>query len=163
MDRYDYMKKAVELAKEAKINGEIPVGCVIVKDDTIIATGRNYTQQDKCAIMHAEIVAIKNAFKVLNSANLSGCDLYVTLEPCPMCAGAIINAKINKVVFGAFDLNYGACGSAVNLLTLPKMHNAEFYGGIMEDECSKLLTDFFNNLRKRNHNHPSNGWFAQGL
>lgn len=150
MDRYDFMKKAIDLANEAKTNGEIPVGCVIVKNNEIVATGRNYTQRNKCATLHAEIVAINNACKALGSANLSGCDLYVTLEPCPMCAGAIINAKIDKVVFGAFDLNYGACGSVLNLLTMQKTHNSECYGGIMEDECSNLIADFFADLRNKN-------------
>ena len=148
MDRYDFMKKAIELAKEAKEHGEIPVGCVIVKDQEIISTGRNFTQQNKCATEHAEIVAINEACKTLGSANLTGCELYVTLEPCPMCAGAIINSKIDKVVFGAFDLNYGACGSQINLLSMPRMHNAECYGGIMEEECSNLVSDFFAQMRK---------------
>lgn len=149
MDRYDFMKKAIELAKEAKANGEIPVGCVIVKDNEIIATGRNYSQELKSVTKHAEIVAIEKACEILGSANLSACELYVTLEPCPMCAGAIVNAKMKKVVFGAFDINYGACGSVMNLPSMPKMHNAECYGGIMEDECSKLVSEFFTDMRKR--------------
>lgn len=147
MDRYYFMNKAIELAKEAKGCGEIPVGCVIVKSNEIISTGRNHTQNQKCATKHAEIVAIEEACKVLKSANLSGCELYVTLEPCPMCAGAIINAKISKVVYGAFDLNYGACDSAINLFSLPNVHSVECYGGIMEDECSKIISEFFKDVR----------------
>ena len=128
MDRYDFMREALILAKEAAAEGEVPVGCVIVKDSQIIARSNN---------------------RVLKSDNLTGCDLYVTLEPCPMCAGAIINAKINKVVFGAFDLNYGACGSVINLFSIPNTHTPECYGGIMEDDCSMVLKDFFENIRKQ--------------
>ena len=148
MDRYDYMKEALLLAQEGLKKGEIPVGCVIVKDNKIIAGGRNFTEELKSPTRHAEIVAIENASKELKSNNLTGCDLYVTLEPCPMCAGAIINAKIDKVVFGAYDLNYGACDSAIRLFMLKNIHSPECYGGIMEDECRKLLTDFFKSIRK---------------
>ncbi len=147
MDRYDFMKEALTLAKKAAEKGEVPVGCVIVKDNKIIACGRNRTIESGCAIKHAEINAIENASEFLGSDNLSECDLYVTLEPCPMCAGAIINSKIRKVVFGAFDLNYGACGSAINLFQTPNIHKPECYGGIMEDECSNILTDFFKKIR----------------
>ncbi len=147
MDRYDFMREALLLAKEAAANGEVPVGCVIVKDNEIIASGRNTSAQDNCAIKHAEFIAIENACEILGCSNLSQCDLYVTLEPCPMCAGAIINSKIRKVVFGAFDLNYGACGSVVNLFQLPNIHKPECYGGIMEDECSNVLTEFFKKIR----------------
>jgi len=147
MDRYDFMKAAISLALEAKENGEIPIGCVITKDNKIIAKGRNHTQAEKMPTRHAEIVAIENAAKALNSSNLSGCELYVTLEPCSMCAGAIINAKIDKVVFGAFDLKYGACGSSIQLFSLNNIHTPECYGGIMEDECSKKISDFFEKLR----------------
>ncbi len=149
MDRYDFMNAALELAQEAKKSGEVPVGCVIVKDNVIIAKGRNYTEELKSPTRHAEIVAIENASEVLGSSTLSGCDLYVTLEPCPMCAGAIINAKINKVVFGAFDLNYGACGSATQLFSLKNIHTPECYGGVMEDKCSEIITEFFKNIRKK--------------
>lgn len=149
MDRYDYMKKALECAKEAFENDEIPVGCVIVKENEIIATGRNFVVEKGYVTRHAEIVAIEEASKKLGTGNLSGCELYVTLEPCPMCAGAIINAKIDKVVFGAFDLNYGACGSVTQLFSMPNIHSPECYGGIMEDECSKILSDFFKKIRKQ--------------
>ncbi|MBE6734625.1 MAG: nucleoside deaminase [Ruminococcaceae bacterium] len=149
MDRYDFMREALTLAKEAAKNDEVPVGCVIVKDSQIIARSNNRTKRDCSPTKHAEILAIEEAGKVLESDNLTGCDIYVTLEPCPMCAGAIINAKINKVVFGAFDLNYGACGSVINLFSLPNTHTPECYGGIMEDDCSIVLKEFFENIRKQ--------------
>ena len=150
MDRYDFMKKALECAKEAFEHNEIPVGCVIVKGNEIIATGRNYVEEIGVVTRHAEMVAIEEATKVLGRSNLSGCEIYVTREPCPMCAGAIINSKIDKVVFGAFDLNYGACGSVVQLFSMPNIHTPECFGGIMEDECSNILSEFFQKLRKKN-------------
>lgn len=148
MDRYDFMSLALEEAKKCIETNDVPVGAVIVKDGKIIATGRNLKERDTLGILHAEIVAITNANKALNSTNLSGCQLYVTLEPCPMCAGAIINSKIDKLVFGAFDLKNGATGSVTNLFALPFTHKPECYGGIMEDECSDILTDFFKSIRK---------------
>lgn len=147
MDRYDYMKEAIKLAKDSAKAMEVPVGCVIVKDNKIIASAHNLTKSEKSPIKHAEILAIEKACAFLKSDNLSGCELYVTLEPCPMCAGAIVNAKISKVVFGAFDLRYGACGSVLNLMTLKDAFRPEYYGGICEDECVALLTDFFDKLR----------------
>ncbi len=147
MDRYDYMKRALALAEKASKQGEVPVGCVIVKDGEIIAECHNRSLQDNIATKHAEMLAIETASKKLSRANLNDCDLYVTLEPCFMCAGAIINAKIRKVVFGAFDLNYGACGSAINLFSLNNIHSPECYGGIMEDDCSAVLSDFFRKIR----------------
>lgn len=135
------------MARTAYNSGEVPVGCVIVRNNQIIAKSGNLSKTQNCAIKHAEILAIEEASAILGTANLSDCDLYVTLEPCPMCAGAIINSKINKIVFGAFDLNYGACGSATNLFSLKNIHKPECYGGIMEDECSKLLSDFFKKIR----------------
>ncbi len=148
MDRYDFMSLALEEAKKCIETNDVPVGAVIVKDGKVIATGRNLKERDNLGILHAEIVAITNANKALNSTNLSGCQLYVTLEPCPMCAGAIINSKIDKVVFGAFDLKNGATGSVTNLFALPFTHKPECFGGIMEDECSDILTDFFKSIRK---------------
>lgn len=148
MDRYDFMRLALEEAKKCVETNDVPVGAVIVKDGKIIATGRNLKERDNIGVLHAEIVAITNANKILGSANLSGCELYVTLEPCPMCAGAIINSKIDKVVFGAFDLKNGACTSVTNLFSLPFTHRPQCFGGIMEDECSKILTEFFKSIRK---------------
>ncbi len=135
------------MAQEAEEFGEVPVGCVIVKDGQIIAKTNNRTKRDLSATKHAEILAIEQTGNLFQSSNLSGCELYVTLEPCPMCAGAIINSKIDKVVFGAFDLNYGACGSVINLFSLPNTHTPECFGGIMEDECSNILSDFFKKIR----------------
>ncbi len=148
MDRYDYMTLALNEAKECIKSGDVPVGAVIVKDGKVIATGRNLKEKDNIGVLHAEIVAITNANKALGSTNLSGCEMYVTLEPCPMCAGAIINSKIDKVVFGAFDLKNGATGSVTNLFTLPFTHRPECFGGVMEDQCSQILTEFFKSLRK---------------
>lgn len=148
MDRYDFMKIALTEAKKCSISGDVPVGAVIVRNGKVIATGRNLKEKDNIGVLHAEIVAITNANIALNTTNLSGCEMYVTLEPCPMCAGAIINSKIDKVVFGAFDLKNGACGSITNLFTLPFTHKPQCFGGIMEDECSKILTDFFKTIRK---------------
>ena len=127
---------------------DVPVGAVIVKEGKIISTGRNLKEKENNGVLHAEIVAITNANQNLGTTNLSGCELYVTLEPCPMCAGAIINSKIDKVVFGAFDLKNGACGSVTNLFSLPFTHKPQCFGGIMEDECGKILTDFFKSIRK---------------
>ena len=141
------MREALKMAKEASQKGEVPVGCVIVKDNKIITKTSNLSKTLSCATKHAEILAIEEASEKLKSANLSECDLYVTLEPCPMCAGAIINSKIRKVVFGAFDLNYGACGSNINLFSIDNIHRPECYGGIMEDDCSKILSEFFQKLR----------------
>lgn len=148
MDRYDYMKLALEEAKKCADSTDVPVGAVIVKDGKVIAVGRNLKEKDNIGVLHAEIVAITTANKTLNSTNLSGCEMYVTLEPCPMCAGAIINSKIDKVVFGAFDLKNGACGSVTNLFTLPFTHRPQCFGGVMEEACSQILTEFFKNLRK---------------
>lgn len=148
MDRYDFMKIALDEAKKCPQSGDVPVGAVIVKDGEVIATGRNLKEQDNIGVLHAEIVAITNANKALNSTNLTGCEMYVTLEPCSMCAGAIINSKIDKVVFGAFDLKNGATGSVTNLFSLPFTHKPQCFGGIMEDECSAVLTEFFKNIRK---------------
>ena len=147
MDRYDFMSLALLEAKKCAETKDVPVGAVIVKDGKVIATGRNLKEKDNLGILHAEIVAITNANKALNSTNLSGCELYVTLVPCPMCAGAIINSKIDKVVFGAFDLKNGACGSVTNLFALPFTHKPECFGGIMEEKCSNILTQFFKSIR----------------
>lgn len=147
MDRYDFMNEALNMAHIAFNSNEVPIGCVIVKDNKIIAKAGNLSKAQGCATKHAEILAIEKASEILGRSNLSDCDLYVTLEPCPMCAGAIINSKIKKVVFGAFDLNYGACGSALNMFALDKVHKPECYGGIMEEKCSSLISDFFKTIR----------------
>ncbi len=148
MDRYDFMSLALEEAKLCLETGDVPVGAVIVKNGKVISKGRNLKEKENLGILHAEIVAITEANKALGSTNLSGCELYVTLEPCPMCAGAIINSKIDKVVFGAFDLKNGACSSVTNLFNLPFTHKPQCFGGVMEDPCSDILTKFFKTLRK---------------
>lgn len=141
------MRAALDEAAKCIESSDVPVGAVVVKDGQIIARGRNLKEKNCQSVLHAEIVAITEANKALGTSNLNGCELYVTLEPCPMCAGAIINAKIGKVVFGAFDLKNGACSSVTNLFALPFTHKPECYGGIFEDECSKILTEFFKTLR----------------
>lgn len=143
----EFMKEAIAEAKKAYSDGEVPVGAVIVKDGKIIAKGRNHREQKQNALSHAEIEAINSACKTLGSWRLDDCELYVTLEPCPMCTGAIINARIKKVVFGAFDSSMGCMDSVINLCDYPLGHKVEIYGGICEDECKALLQDFFQKLR----------------
>lgn len=133
----EFMQRAVELAKEAEKNGEIPVGAVIVKDGVIIAEGKNSRESEKNALCHAEIAAIKQACEFLGDWRLNGCEMYVTLEPCPMCAGAILMSRIDKLVFGAYSPQ-GAVISAVRLFDEYKSDIAVI-GGIMEDECAQLM------------------------
>lgn len=146
-----YMQKAIEQAEIAAAENEVPIGAVIVRNDEIVATGRNRREQGKNALLHAETDAIYNACQKLGGWRLWNCEIYVTLEPCPMCAGAIINAHIPKVYFGAYDLKNGACGTITNLFQMPFNFKPESVGGIMQEECSKLLSDFFKNLRNKNH------------
>lgn len=143
-----FMEEAILLAKKAYDEGEVPVGAVIVKDGKIIARGKNEREKKQNALSHAEIEAINEACKTLNSWRLDDCEMYVTLEPCPMCAGAIINARIKTLVFGAFDSSMGSIDSVVNLCDYPYNHKVEVYGGILEDKCLALLKDFFKSLRK---------------
>ena len=145
------MTEALLLAKKAGELGEIPVGAVIVRNGEIIATGMNRRETDKTALGHAEIEAIDSACRKLGRWRLEDCELYVTLEPCPMCAGAIINARLKKVIFGAFDKKMGSCSqeSVIDLFNLPYNHRPEVWAGIMENECSKVLTEFFENLREK--------------
>jgi tRNA(adenine34) deaminase len=149
MNHEDFMKKALILAEEAEKEGEVPVGAVVVCDGEIVGTGRNRRETEKNALCHAEIEAIDNACKNLGGWRLFKCDLYVTLEPCPMCAGAIINSRIKNVYFGANDYKNGACGSVVNLFNLDFNHKPNFEKGILENECSEILTRFFKNLREK--------------
>lgn len=142
-----FMYEALNEAKIALEKGEVPVGAVIVKDGKIIAKGRNMREEKQNALSHAEIEAINEACKNLNSWRLDGCEMYVTLEPCPMCAGAIINSRIKTLIFGAFDSKMGSIDSVVNLCDYPYNHKVEVYGGICEDECVKIMKDFFKNLR----------------
>lgn len=148
MKYISFMKDAYKMAKTAFEKGEVPVGAVIVKDNKIIAKAHNRTENKNCAIYHAEIVAIEKACKKLNNKYLADCDLYVTLEPCPMCAGAIINSKIKRVYIGALDEKGGACMSKTNLFA-PGLFNhlPEVYYGFMEDECKEIMKDFFKKKR----------------
>lgn len=145
----EFMKEALKLAQISYNEGEVPVGAVIVKDNEIIATGRNRRELSKNALSHAEIEAINNACNKLGGWRLWECDIYVTLEPCPMCSGAIVNARIPNVYFGAYDKNFGCCGSTLNILELQNSFRPHFEGGILEDECSNLITDFFKKLRQK--------------
>ncbi len=141
------MQSAIDLAKQAANDGEIPVGAVIVKDEKIIAYGRNMRESKQNALSHAEIEAINNACKALDSWRLDGCTMYVTLEPCAMCMGAIINSRIDTLVFGAYDLNCGCADSVINLNNALSSQKPQIFGGIKEDECEKVLKDFFAKVR----------------
>ena len=147
MEDLQFMDRALELAKEAAAEGEVPVGCVIVRKGKIVAEGRNRRETHKTALGHAEIEAISNACKALGGWRLWDCTLYVTLEPCPMCAGAIINARIPRVVFGAEDAKCGACGSVCDLFSMDFNHHPQVDKGVRAEEAQALLTDFFQNLR----------------
>lgn len=144
-----FMDQAIELAKEAAKEGEVPVGAVVVIDGRIVGRGRNRRETDKNALAHAEIEAINEACKTLGGWRLWQCDMYVTLEPCPMCTGAIINSRIKRLVYGASDSKAGSCGSVVNLFSLPYNHKPEVVSGLKQEECAALLSDFFKRLRKK--------------
>lgn len=143
------MSAALELAREAAGAGEIPVGCVIVKDGEIIGRGRNRREEERSALAHAEVEAIAGACRTLGDWRLDGCTLFVTLEPCPMCTGAIINARVSEVVYGAREENTGSCGSVINLFEENYGHKPRVYGGVLKDECAAVLREFFEMLRKR--------------
>ena len=144
------MKEALKEAKKAYDKEEIPVGAVIVRDDKIIARGHNIKELKKDTTKHAEIIAIQKASKKMDAWRLEGCTLYVTLEPCAMCAGALIQSRIKKVVIGTMDNKTGACGSVLNLLEDYKFnHQVEIETGIMETECREILQQFFKELRKK--------------
>ena len=147
-DEY-FMKLALEQAHLAAAEGETPVGAVCVLGDRVVSVGRNRRENDKDALAHAELEAIRLACKELGGWRLWQCELYVTLEPCPMCTGAIINSRIKRVVFGASDTKAGSCGSVINLFDLPYNHKPELVGGFMAEECGALLTEFFRELRAR--------------
>ena len=142
-----YMLLAIEQAKLSAQEGEVPVGAVVVKDGKVISTGRNRREKDKNALAHAELEAIDGACKALGGWRLWQCELYVTLEPCPMCTGAIINSRLRRVIYGASDKKAGSCGSVVNLFDLPYNHRPEVIAGFMGDECGSLLTAFFREMR----------------
>ncbi len=144
----DYMRQALALAEEAGKAGDVPVGCVIVKEGQIVGRGYNRREADSDALAHAELLAIREACQTLGDWRLAGCRLYVTLEPCPMCAGGIISARIPEVFWGAKDSGIGACGSVLNLFEENFRHKPKLRGGILQAECTKLLTDFFLRLRE---------------
>ena len=148
MDERIYMEAALELAKEAALDGEVPVGCVIVRNGEIVGRGRNRREKGKSALAHAEGEAISEACRTLGGWRLWECTLYVTLEPCPMCAGAIINARIPRVYYGARDREMGACGGVLNLFMERFPHHPALVGGILADECREVLSEFFKELRK---------------
>ncbi len=148
MDRSDYMDIALELASEAASEGEIPVGCVICDSDgRIIGRGRNRREESHDATHHAEMEAIREACQTIGDWRLGGCTIFVTLEPCPMCAGGIINSRIPTVVFGAKDENTGSCGSVINLFEERYGHKPAIYGGVRAEESARLLKDFFKEKR----------------
>ena len=149
MDKFDYMKYALSLAKQSAEEGEVPVGAIVVCDGKIVGEGRNRREVVKNALHHAEIEAINEACKNLGGWRLWKCDLYVTLEPCPMCAGAIINSRIKNVYFGATDMKNGAVISAAQLFDMNFTHKPLYEGGIMGEECSEILSTFFKDLRKQ--------------
>lgn len=147
MEHEVYMAQALALAREAAAHGEVPVGCVIVKDGQVIGRGRNRREEKQAVYSHAEMEAIAQANETLGTWRLEDCTLYVTLEPCPMCAGAIINARIRRVYYGARDTAMGACGGVLNLFMEDFPHRPELVGGVLKEACSQILSDFFRRLR----------------
>ncbi len=148
MNDCEYMRYALAEARKAADAGEVPVGAVMVKENKIIASSRNLRETEHDATAHAELLCIKEACAALGSWRLSDCTLYVSLEPCPMCAGAIINARIKRVVFGAYDSRAGSFGSLINLAFYPYNHRPEICGGVLAQESEELMRLFFRNLRK---------------
>lgn len=150
MDDIVHMREAIKQAMKAKEIGEVPIGAVIVFKGEIISTGFNVRETTQATASHAELIAIEKANKTIGSWRLEDCTLYVTLEPCPMCAGAILQSRIKRVVFGAFDSKAGCAGSLMNLLKDERFnHQVELTSGILEEECGDLLTNFFKELRKK--------------
>lgn len=145
-----YMKMAVKLAKKASSMGEVPIGCVIVYEDRVIGRGYNRRKTDKNTLSHAEITAIRKASRVIGDWRLEGCTMYVTLEPCQMCSGAIVQARMDRVVIATMSPKSGCAGSILNLLQMEEFnHQVEITKGVLADECSAMLSDFFTDLRKR--------------
>ena len=154
MDDLYFMEEALALAREAAAEGEVPVGCVIVRGDEIVGRGRNRREKDKSALAHAEIEAIDEACRNLGGWRLWECTLYVTLEPCAMCAGAILSARIPRVVYGASDKKFGAVRSVCSLFDMAFNHHPVVEKGVCEEECAALLTEFFQNLRVELRSRP---------
>lgn len=151
-----WMHQALLEAKKAVALGEIPVGAVIVRDEQVIARAHNRRELDQDAMAHAEVLCIQQACRVLNSWRLSGCTLYVTLEPCPMCSGAIINSRLDRVVYGAKDDKAGCAGSVADLFVMPFNHTPVIRSGILEEECAAVLSEFFETLRKKPEDFEQN-------
>ena len=149
MEQEYFMQQALALAQEAAVHGEVPVGCVIVRNGEIVGRGRNQREEKQAAVSHAEMEAIAQANAALGSWRLDECDLYVTLEPCPMCAGAILNARVSRVYFGARDREMGACGGVMNLFMEDFPHPPALVGGVLEEECARVLREFFRVLREK--------------
>ena len=145
----EYMRQALDLAREAAAAGEVPVGCVIVRDGAVVGRGRNRREERQAAWSHAEMEAMAEANRTLGTWRLDGCTLYVTLEPCPMCAGAIINSRIRRVVYGAADTKAGCCGSVTDLFAMPFNHHPVVEQGLRAEEAQELLQAFFKDLRAR--------------
>ena len=160
MDDGHFMDEALMLAREALADGEVPVGCVITRGDEIVGRGRNRREKDKSALAHAEIEAINEACRALGGWRLWECTLYVTLEPCPMCAGAIVNARIPRVVYGAADRKCGAVDSVCSLFSMAFNHHPQVESGVRAEECGQLLTTFFQNLRVELRSRPK--WRRDG-
>ena len=160
MDDGYFMDQALMLAREALADGEVPVGCVITRGDEIVGRGRNRREKDKSALAHAEIEAINEACRALGGWRLWECTLYVTLEPCPMCAGAIVNARIPRVVYGAADRKCGAVDSVCSLFSMAFNHHPQVESGVRAEECGQLLTTFFQNLRVELRTRPK--WRRDG-
>ena len=154
MSDLEFMDEALALAKISAAEGEVPVGCVIVRNGEIVGRGRNRREQVRNALSHAEIEAINDACRTLGGWRLWECTLYVTLEPCPMCAGAIVNARIPRVVFGASDDKCGACGSVCDLFAMNFNHHPRVEQGIRSEEAAALMTEFFQNLRVTLRSRP---------
>lgn len=148
MEHEVFMAQALALAREAFQAGEVPVGCVIVKDGAVIGRGRNRREERQDPLAHAELLAIQEASRALGDWRLYGCRLYVTLEPCPMCAGGIISARVPEVYYGAKDRDFGACGSVLNLFEERFRHHPKIVGHILEEACAALLRGFFAGMRE---------------
>ena len=148
--RENFMRQALALAREAAAAGEVPVGCVVVREGVVVGRGRNRREEKRSAASHAEMEAIAQANQALGSWRLEDCELYVTLEPCPMCAGAILNARVGRVWFGARDRCFGACGGVTNLFMERFPHPPALVGGVLEEECQEVLSIFFAGLRGKN-------------
>lgn len=144
-----FMKEAIRQAKKAEAIGDVPIGCVIVHEGRIIARGYNRRNKDKTVLAHAELQAMKKACRILGDWRLEGCTMYITLEPCQMCAGAIVQARVDRVVIGSMNRKAGCAGSILNLLQMKEFnHQADLHRGVLEEECSQMLSDFFRKLRE---------------